>query len=100
MSDSCLNCRFWDPGQFHTDGGDCRKRAPKLVVHRDSSGDKKEYAVQPSTAADYWCGDHEPKDKLVEIMACECRTCYRTWSEEKATHAGLCPYCHPQGEQP
>lgn len=91
----CLTCRFWDPdGGMYEDGevlgfdddckgryGECRRRAPVLILAQDPIRMKRRYtvhstgqynepdddetsrAIWPITCNNNWCGEHEPSEQ-------------------------------------
>ena len=66
MRGACGTCRFWEPFISHkaeTFQGECRLRAPQVVIDKDGETPfSRQVTAWPRTAHIDWCGEHEPKD--------------------------------------
>ena len=64
--DKCESCRFWrryddykiGDKHVHPDHGDCRKKAPVVIIEGGEAG----MTASPATKETGWCGDFEGKD--------------------------------------
>lgn len=55
---TCETCRFWNRAYSSGSGriGECRRRSPKPVLHRDRPAG----SIWPPTDPQDWCGEHQP----------------------------------------
>lgn len=60
---SCAECRFfasWPSGGW---SGECRRRAPTVVMRQHGAGFNHEEGVWPPVAPTSWCGEFEPRSR-------------------------------------
>lgn len=60
----CADCKFWKQNDINEDAqyGECRKRAPKLIIAGCGVGENPERRLDwAETKYDDWCGEFKTK---------------------------------------